>query len=421
MTKQKDENASSMTATGSRPQIRRELLDELLKDYTRPEDLIGPDGVLKELMAALVSRAMEAELSHHLGYEHGDRAPEGQTNRRNGSGRKTVRTERGQVEVRVPRDREGSFEPRIVPKHQRHFDGFDDQILSMYARGMSTRDIQAHLAELYGVDVSPDLVSRVTHAVVDELKSWQRRPLERVYPIVYLDALMVKIRDKGVVQNRAVYVAVGVDLEGHKDVLGLWIQNAEGAKFWLAILNELKQRGVQDILVLSADGLTGLPQAVEAAFPATIFQTCIVHMVRSSTRFVPWKERRAVCADLRLIYTATDVDEAWEALEAFESVWGERFPMIGKAWRERWGEITPFLAFPLEMRRAIYTTNAIEALHRILRKVLKTRGHMPNDDAALKLLFLAIRNAKKRWGRPHHTWSQARLQFAIHFGDRIPT
>jgi putative transposase len=421
MSKKKLPPTSTPAPIEARPRIKRELIEELLKDYERPEDLIGPDGLLKELTAALVSRAMEAELSHHLGYEHGEAPPQTQSNRRNGAGTKRVRTDRGELEIRVPRDRDGSFEPQIVPKHQRHFDGFDDKIVSMYARGMSTRDIRAHLEEMYGVDVSPELISRATDAVVDELKAWQMRPLERVYPIVYLDAMRVKIRDKGLVQNRAVYAVVGVSLDGHKDVLGLWIQTTEGAKFWLAILNELKQRGVQDILVLCADGLTGLPQAVEAAFPATIFQTCIVHMVRSSTRFVPWKERRAVCADLRAIYTASNVEEAEDALESFEAAWGDRFPMIGKAWRERWDEITPFLAFPLEIRRAIYTTNAIEALHRILRKVLKTRGHMPNDEAALKLLFLAIRNAKKTWGHPHNTWSQARLQFAIHFGDRIPS
>lgn len=420
MTKKNMKTTSSAAPIERRSRISRETLDELLRNYERPEDLIGPGGLLRELTAALVSRAMEAELSHHLGYEHGETVPEEQTNRRNGSGCKNVRTERGEVQIRVPRDRDGSFEPKIIPKHQRHFDGFDDKIVSMYARGMSTRDIAAHLEEIYGIEVSADLISRVTDAVVDELKAWQKRPLERVYPIVYLDALMVKIRDKGLVENRAVYVVVGVDMDGQKDVLGMWIQTTEGAKFWLAILNELKQRGVEDILVLCADGLTGLPQAVEASFPTTIFQTCIVHMVRSSTRFVPWKERKAVCADLRKIYTAPNVEAAEDALEDFEAAWGERFPMIGKAWRERWDEITPFLAFPAEIRRAVYTTNAIEALNRILRKVLKTRGHMPNHEAALKLLFLAIRNAKKTWGRPHHSWSQARLQFAIHFGDRIP-
>jgi len=400
--------------------IPKEIVDQLLKGYQRPEDLIGPDGLLRELTAALVNRAMEAELSHHLGYEPGERAPDGQSNRRNGAGRKRVRTERGPVEVRVPRDREASFEPKILPKHQRHFDGFDDKIVSMYARGMSTREIRAHLEEIYGVDVSPDLISRATDAVVDELKAWQQRPLERVYAIVYLDALVLKIRDKGVVQNRAVYMAVGVEPDGHKDVLGMWIQSTEGAKFWLSILHELRQRGVEDILVLCADGLTGLPQAVEAAFPQTIFQTCIVHMVRSSTRLVPWKERRAVCADLRSVYTAQDAQAAADALEAFKAKWDGRFPMIAKAWEERWEEVIPFLEFPQEVRRAIYTTNAIEALHRMVRKVLKTRGHMPSDEAAMKLLFLAVRNAQKTWGLPHHSWSQSRLQFAIHFEDRFP-
>ena len=313
MTKEKREEPNRPSAFEKRGQIRPELIEELLKDYSSPEDLIGPDGLLRELMSALVSRAMQAELAHHLGYAHGEEAPMGQANRRNGTSRKKVRTDRGLIEVRVPRDREGSFEPKIIPKHQRHFDGFDDKIVSMYARGMSTRDIRAHLEEIYGVDVSPDLISRATDAVVDELKAWQRRPLDRVYPIVYLDAMMLKIRDKGVVQNRAVYIAVGVGLDGHKDVLGMWIKTSEGAKFWLAILNELKQRGVEDILVLSADGLTGMPQAVEAAFPATVFQTCIVHMVRSSTRFVPWKERRAVCADLRAVYSAPDLEVAQDA------------------------------------------------------------------------------------------------------------
>jgi putative transposase len=420
MTEETKNEMAKRAKASEQGRIPKEIVDQLLKGYQRPEDLIGPDGLLRELTAALVNRAMEAELSHHLGYEPGERAPDGQSNRRNGAGRKRVRTERGPVEVRVPRDREASFEPQILPKHQRHFDGFDDKIVSMYARGMSTREIRAHLEEIYGVDVSPDLISRATDAVVDELKAWQQRPLERVYAIVYLDALVLKIRDKGVVQNRAVYMAVGVGPNGHKDVLGMWIQSTEGAKFWLSILHELRQRGVEDILVLCADGLTGLPQAVEAAFPQTIFQTCIVHMVRSSTRLVPWKERRAVCADLRSVYTAQDAQAAADALEDFKAKWDGRFPMIAKAWEERWEEVIPFLEFPQEVRRAIYTTNAIEALHRMVRKVLKTRGHMPSDEAAMKLLFLAVRNAQKTWGLPHHSWSQSRLQFAIHFEDRFP-
>lgn len=407
------------TVPPPRPPIPRELIDQLLAGYKGPQDLLGEDGLFKRLTAALVNRAMDAELTHHLGYEAGQTAPEGQQNRRNGKGRKQLRTDQGPIVVEVPRDRDGSFEPQLVPKHQRVFNGFDDKIVSMYARGMTTREIQAHLKEIYGVEISPDLVSRATAAIVDELEAWQRRPLDALYPIVYLDALVVKIRDKGVVQNKSVYLVVGVDPEGRKNVLGMWIQSTEGAKFWLAILDELRQRGVQDIFVLCADGLTGLPQAVEAAFPRTIFQTCIVHMIRSSTRFVPWGERKAVCADLRSIYTATNQEHAERALEAFQVTWGARYPMIVRAWRARWTEITPFLAFPAEIRRAIYTTNAIEALNRQVRKTLKTRGHMPTDEAALKLVYLAIQNAQKRWGAHRETWQQARLQFAVLFPDRM--
>lgn len=364
---------------------------------------------------------MLAEMSYHLGYEPGQDVPEGQTNRRNGFSRKALRSDQGELEVQVPRDREGTFEPQLVKKHQRQFNGFDDKIVAMYARGMSVRDIRAHLEEVYGVDVSPDLVSQVTDAVVDELKAWQSRPLEAVYLVVYLDALVLKIRDKGgAVTNKSVYLVVGVQADGTKDVLGLWIAHSEGAKFWLAVLSELRQRGVQDILVLCADGLKGLPEAVEAAFPQTIFQTCLVHMVRSSTRFVPWKERKAVCADLKLIYGAENLDAAELALLEFEEKWGQRYPMIVTAWRNRWAEITPFLAFPPEIRHAIYTTNAIEALNRQLRKVLKTKGALPSDEAATKLLYLAIKNAKKTWGGRHREWNQALLQFAIHFEGRMP-
>ena len=397
-----------------------ELLDELLEEYGGSPGVTGPDGLLKELTRAVVNRAMNAELTHHLGYESGQTPPSDQSNRRNGKGTKTLRTEQGPVEIDVPRDRDGTFEPQLVPKHQRQFDGFDDKILSMYARGMTTREIRAHLEEIYGVAVSPDLISRVTDAVVDELTAWQGRPLERVYLVAYLDALVIKVRDKSGVQNKSVYIVVGVKPDGSKDVLGLWMQATEGAKFWLTILTELRQRGVEDILVLCADGLTGMPEAVEAAFPQAIFQTCIVHMVRSSTRFVPWKDRKAVCADLRTVYNADSVDSAEAALDAFEDKWGSRFPMIAPAWRRRWDEVTPFLAFPAEIRRAIYTTNAIEALNRQLRKVLKTRGHMPNDKAALKLLYLAVRNAQKNWGGRDRRWNTALLQFAIHFEGRIP-
>ena len=398
---------------------RDELLDELLREYGGPAGVTGPDGLLKELTRAVVNRAIGAELSHHLGYEEGEQPPDGQSNRRNGKTAKTVRTGQGPVEIEVPRDREGSFEPQLIPKHQRHFDGFDDKILSMYARGMSVREIRAHLEEIYGVEVSPDLISRVTDAVVDEMTAWQSRPLERVYLVAYLDALVTKIRDKSGVQNKSVYIVVGVRPDGVKDVLGLWIQATEGAKFWLTILSELRQRGVEDILVMCADGLTGLPEAVEAAFPRAIFQTCIVHLVRSSTRFVPWKDRKAVCADLREVYTADSAESAATVLDRFEAKWGRRFPMIASAWRRRWEEVTPFLAFPPEIRRAIYTTNAIEALNRQLRKVLKTRGHMPNEQAALKLLYMAVLNAQKNWGGRDRRWNSALLQFAIHFEGRI--
>jgi putative transposase len=400
--------------------LPKELIEQLFAAAGGPEGLTGPDGLLKQLTAALVNRALDAEMSEHLGYEAGEEPPEDQANRRNGRRPKAVRTERGDIEVEVPRDRHGSFSPKLIPKHKRSFDGFDDKILSMYARGMSTRDIQRHLHELYGVEVSPDLVSRVTDSVVDELTEWQNRPLEQVYPIVYIDALVVKIRDQGKVENKAIHIAVGVDLDGVRDVLGLWVERTEGAKFWSAVLAELKHRGVEDILVLCADGLTGLPAAVEANFPQTIFQTCIVHMIRSSTRYVSYKDLRPICADLRSVYTAATAGAAGDALDAVESRWGQRYPHVLKTWRSRAGEWTPFLAFPAELRHAIYTTNTIEALNRILRKTLKTRGPLPTDDAALKLLYLAIRNARNTWGRGHRDWLTARLQLAIHFEGRLP-
>ena len=399
--------------------IPKELLDQLLAVGGGSQGLTGPDGLLKQLTGALVSRALDGELDHHLGYRNGEKPPEGQDNRRNGKTAKTLRTGHGNVSVEVPRDRDGSFEPELVRKHQRQFDGFDDKIISMYARGMTVRDIRAHLEELYGVDVSPDLISRATESVVEELKAWQSRPLERVYLVVYLDALVLKVRDKGGVRNKSAYLVVGVRTDGHKDILGLWLADTEGAKFWLAILNELKNRGVEDILVLCADGLSGLPEAVEAAFPQTVFQTCIVHMVRASTRFVTWKDRKAVCADLRHIYTASTLDAAEQALDDFDATWRSKYPMIASAWRNRWNEITPFLRFPPDMRKAIYTTNAIEALNRQVRKVIKTRSAFPNDDAALKLLFLALRNAQKTWGRPFPQFGLALAQFAIHFEGRL--
>ena len=410
----------SLKRRRERGRVPKELLDQLLAECKSPSELTDPNGFLKDLIGALVSRAMDAELSEHLGYEEGQEPPEGQGNRRNGRTSKRLRTKLGEVAVETPRDRAGSFEPQIVPKHQRHFHGFDDQILTMYARGMSVRDITKTLEDIYGVEVSPEFISRVTDAVVEELRAWQQRPLEAVYPIVYIDALFVKIRSKGSVRNMAVYNAVGVRVDGRKEVLGMWIEETEGAKFWMGILEELRHRGVEDILILCADGLKGLPEALQGVFPRTIFQTCIVHMIRSSTRYVPWKERRSVCADLRKIYTAIDEAGALQALQDFDAKWGGRFPMITKAWERRWDEIVPFLAFPAEIRRAIYTTNAIESLHRKLRKVLKTRGHLPSPEAALKLLYLAVRDAEKSWGGRYRAWGQMMLQFAIHFEDRMP-
>jgi putative transposase len=401
------------------PALPDELIDELLAGARTPEEITGPDGLLSRLTKRLVERAMDAELSEHLGYVRGEAPPGGVGNARNGITPKTVHTEHGSVRIEAPRDRAGSFEPQIVPKHQRRFAGFDERIIAMYGRGMSVRDIQAHLAELYGVEVGHDLISRVTDAVLDDVREWQARPLEDVYPILFLDALIVKVRDGGAVRNRACYVAIGVNLEGERDVLGLWFQAAEGAKFWLAVLNELKQRGVEDVLVCCVDGLKGFPEAIEAVFPQAWVQTCIVHLIRQSLRFVPDKHRKKVAADLRPIYTAADADQALLALEQFETAWGERYPMIGTTWRNTWEHVIPFLAFPADVRRVVYTTNTIEALHRQIRKTIKTRGHFPTEEAARKLIYLSIINAQKSWKNTYH-WSAALLSFKIHFGDRLP-
>jgi putative transposase len=399
--------------------IRPELLDELLA-VAGTRGLTGKDGLLKQLTAALVNKALDAEMSEHLGYDSRESPPEEQINRRNGHRTKKVRSGQGVLEVHVPRDREGSFEPLLVGKHERHFAGFDDQILSMYARGMSTRDIQGHLKEIYGVDVSPDLVTRVTDAVIDELTEWQGRGLDQVYPVVYIDALVLKVRDQGKVENKAVHIVVGVNLEGERDVLGLWLERTEGAKFWSSVLADLRQRGVEDILILCADGLTGLPAAVEAVFPKAIFQTCIVHLIRSSTRYVSYRDLKPICQDLKTIYKAANVSDAMVALETAEEKWGPKYGHVFKPWRTRATEWQPFLQFPPELRHAIYTTNTIEALNRILRKTLKTRGPLPTDEAALKLMYLAIRNAKATWGRGHRDWLTARLQLNIHFEGRLP-
>jgi putative transposase len=404
-------------------EIRRklpdEVVDELLAGARTEEEIVGPGGLLSQLTKRLVERAMEVELTDHVGYERHQEPPGGAGNTRNGSTPKTLITEHGSVPIDTPRDRDGSFAPKIVRKRQRRFEGFDDKILALYSRGLSTRDIEAHIAELYGVSVGRDLISRVTDAVMDDARAWQQRPLDDVYPVVFLDALVLKIRDGGSVQRRACYLALGVSLDGSRDVLGMWFQATEGAKFWMQVLTELKQRGVGDILICCVDGLKGFPEAIEAIFPQTVVQTCIVHLIRRSLKYVPRREYEKVARDLKPIYTAIDADQAHQELEHFDEKWGARFPVITQAWLDSWEYVTPFLAFPPEVRRVIYTTNAIEALNRQLRKAVKTKGHFPNEDAARKLLYLAIQNAVPQWTRTRN-WTTALLAFKIHFGDRLP-
>jgi putative transposase len=396
-----------------------ELLDQLLAGYEKPEDLTGDDGLFRRLKKALIERALGEELTDHLGYERGDPAGRGSGNSRNGVSAKTVLTEDGEVQIEVPRDRAGTFEPQLIGKGQTRFDGFDDKIISLYARGMTVREIQGHLAELYGTEVSPDLISKVTDAVLDEVRDWQNRPLDPVYPVVFFDALRVKIRDEGTVKNKAIYVALGLNPSGEKDVLGLWIEQTEGAKFWLKVMNDLKARGLNDILIAVVDGLKGFPEAITSVFPQTLVQTCIVHLIRNSLSFVTWKDRKAILPSIQAIYRAENADMAIVRLEEFEAKWGKRYPAIGQAWRRAWEHVIPFFAFAPGIRKMIYTSNAVEALNRSLRKIIKTRGSFPNDEAALKLLYLAIRNAGMRWRRAIE-WTNAMGQFAIQFGDRFP-
>jgi len=399
--------------------IDNEILDRLLENYEKPEDLTGENGVLRQLTKALMERALEAEMTTHLGYQKNDSGEKTNGNRRNGKSKKTVKGDFGEVQIQTPRDREATFEPRIIQKGQTRMAGLDTKILSMYARGMTTRDIQGHLQEIYGVEVSPTLISNVTDAVVEEVRAWQSRPLDAVYPIVFLDALVVKMRQEGTVQNRAVYVAIGINMEGQKEVLGLWTSGNEGAKFWLSVLTDLKGRGVEDIFIVCVDGLKGFPQAIEAAFPKATVQLCIVHMVRASLRFVSWKDAKAVVADLKMIYRAANREDAGGQLEIFEGKWDAKYRSIGQLWRRHWEQIVPFFAFPADIRKVVYTTNAVESLNMTLRKVIKTRGSFPNEEAAIKLLYLALMNVAKKW----HTiqgWPQALNHFAILWGDRFP-
>lgn len=401
--------------------IDNELIDSLLKNYKKPEDLIGENGLLKQLTKQLLERAMAAELTEHVGYEKHDAEGDHSGNSRNGKSAKTIKGTFGTLPIEVPRDRNGTFEPQIIEKHQTRFTGFDDNIISLYARGLSTREIQQHLEEIYQVEVSPALISNVTEEVIEEVRAWQNRELEEVYPIMYLDALQFKVRDGGHVRNKAIYLAIGVKLSGLKEVLGLWIAQTEGAKFWLQVVTELKNRGVNDIFIACVDGLKGFPEAIETVFPKTEVQLCIVHLTRYSLNFVGWKQRQEVAADLKTIYAAATEVEAAQKLEEFAAKWDAKFPLIAKSWRSNWPRVIPFFAHPPEIRKVLYTTNAIESLNMSLRKVTKARGSFPNDDALLKLLYLALRNISKKWTR-HIVgdWRAALNRFAIIYEDRLP-
>ena len=395
------------------PKIPDAILDQLLAGAD-PKTAFDPNGLLDDLKKALAERALNAEMDHHLAGDGGI------SNSRNGYGRKNVLTDTGKIALEVPRDRQATFDPQLIAKYQRRFPGFDDKIISMYARGMSTREIVGHLRELYGIDVSPDLISAVTDAVLEEVAAWQARPLEAAYPLVFFDALRVKVRDEGLVRNKAVHLALGVRADGSKEVLGLWLEQNEGAKFWLRVMNELRSRGVEDILIAVVDGLKGFPDAILAVFPEATVQTCIVHLLRQSLAFVAYKDRKSVAAALKDIYRAVDATAGETALAAFEEgSWGRRYPAIGQSWRRAWGEVVPFYAFPSEVRRLLYTTNAIEALNAKLRRAVRARGHFPTDEAALKLLFLALNRAEREWKMPPREWAMAKAQFAVLFGERF--
>jgi transposase-like protein len=398
------------------------LPDDALQDALsglEPGEITGPGGLLTQLAGRVIETALGAELSEHVGYPPGQAPPGGAGNHRNGSTAKTVKTELGEVAIRTPRDRNGTFEPQLVAKRQTRLAGLDERVLDLYAGGMSVRDIASHLRRLYGVEIGRDTISRVTDAVFEDITAWRARPLEAIYPIVYFDALMVKVTEDRSVRSRACYLAVGVTCDGDREALGIWWQDAEGAKFWLAVLNDLRQRGVEDVLIACVDGLTGFPDAIEAVFPRAWVQTCIVHQIRSSMRYVSYQDRRKVAAALKPIYRAPNADQALVELERFDEAWGGRYPMIADAWRARWEHIVPFLALPEDLRQIVYTTNTIEAMHRHIRKAIKTRGHFPDEQAATKLIYLAIERAETKW-RSARAWTSARRALKIHFADRFP-
>lgn len=395
------------------------LLDELLKDCKSPEDILGKHGLLRQLTKRAVERALAGELSAHLGYEPHERSEERRENTRNGKNTKTVLTQSGAIELEVPRDRDGSFEPKLVPKRQRRLAGFDEKVIALYARGLTTREIQGHLEELYGVEVSPALISAVTEQVSEEVRAWQSRGLDALYPIIYFDALFVKNRQSGPAAMRAVYLALGITREGRKELLGLWMAASEGAKFWLSVLTELQARGLKDCFVACVDGLNGFGEALQAVYPRTALQLCIVHKVRSSLRYVPWKSRKAVAGDLRAIYSAPTLKQAEAALEHFAQTWDAQYPTISRSWRKDWAALSTFFDYPPELRKVLYTTNAIESLNYSLRRVLKNRGAFPDDDSVIKVLHLAIERAAKKWTMPVHNWADALNRFIIMFGERM--
>jgi len=399
--------------------VDKKLIDEMLKGHSTVEEIAGENGLLKQLTKAIVERALQAELTTHLGYERHSPEGHGSGNSRNGASSKRLKGEFGTLEIAVPRDRQANFEPQLVAKGQTRWHGFDDRILSLYARGMTTREIQGHLEEIYQVEVSPTLISNVTEAVIDEVRAWQARPLDAVYAIVYLDALVVKMRVDGRVENRAVYVAIGITLEGQKEVLGLWTSASEGAKFWLQVLTELNNRGLKDIFIACVDGLKGFPQAIETVYPKTTVQLCLVHMVRASLNYVNWRERIAVAGGLKTIYRAATEQEAARQLEQFAETWDSKYPSISALWRRNWLGVIPFFQFPAEIRKIVYTTNAIESLNMSLRKAIKTRGAFPSEDAALKVMYLALRNLAARW-KHVQGWREALNRFTLLWQDRFP-
>lgn len=406
--------------TVAKPVISNDLIDSLLKDYRKPEDLIGADGILKQLTQRIVERALQAEMTEHLGHGKHQPVENDAGNTRNGKSQKTLKGEFGELPIEIPRDRQGTFEPQLIPKHQTRWTGFDDKILSLYARGMTVREIQGHLEEMYGTEVSPALISSVTDAVIEEVKAWQARPLDGVYPIVYLDCIHVKVRDAGAVRVKAVYLALGINLAGEKELLGLWIAQTEGAKFWLQVVTELKNRGVQDIFIACVDGLKGFPEAIETVFPKTDVQLCIVHLVRHSLNYVSWKLRKPVAEDLKAIYTAATAEAAETRLTEFEQKWDATHAPIGQSWRRNWTRIIPFFAYPPEIRKVIYTTNAIESVNMSLRKITKNRGSFPSDEALIKLFYLALRNISKKWTMPLRDWKAALNRFTIQYEERMP-